>query len=103
MKNTLLGALLAALALLCALSPADARRAHHVRHMSDAPVLVPGAMVDGRYPNLRLSEAYDAARAWKRGAGATRGDTIAALAAPCSVISSWRSNVRSNAAACLRR
>lgn len=63
MKHAILGAVLAALALLCALSPAEARRMHRVNM---APVPVVGAMVDDRYQHLRLPEAYGAARAWKR-------------------------------------
>lgn len=51
----LAGALLAA-------HPAEARKA---KRLDLAPVPVPGAMVDDRYPNLRLPEAYGTARARK--------------------------------------
>src|SRR5690348_9934359 len=53
-------ALAAALGLLLCVNAAEARRA---RHISLAPVPVSGAMVDDRYPHLRLPEAYGSARA----------------------------------------
>lgn len=63
MKTAFLGAVLAALTVLFALSPAQARRAHK---LNLAPIPVSGAMIDDRYPHLRLPEAYGTARAWKR-------------------------------------
>lgn len=86
MKHAFLGAVLAALALLCALSPADARRAHRVGAHQVTPV--PGAMIDDRYPHLRLPEAYGAARAWKRSSATTKSGNrfseglAAAISAP---------------------
>src|SRR5437763_1011675 len=65
MKHAILGAVLAALTLLCVLAPAEARRAHRI---SLAPVPVPGSMVDDRYLHLRLPEAYGTARALERSA-----------------------------------
>ncbi len=57
--------ILATLALasaLCAAHPAEARKA---KRLDLSPVPVPGAMVDDRYPHMRLPEAYGTARARK--------------------------------------
>ena len=56
MKTALAAVILAILTL----HPAEARRA---RHVDMAPVPVAGAMVDDRYPHMRLPEAYGTARA----------------------------------------
>lgn len=75
MLARLAGAALAALVLLVAVYvPADARRAKQ----SLAPVPVAGAMIDDRYPHLRLPEAYATAR--DRG-GAGLSGVVAPLAA----------------------
>lgn len=69
--------LLATLALagaICAAHPAEARKAHHRDNL--APVPVAGAMIDDRYPNLRLPEAYASARAWKRPAKQVRRHVV---------------------------
>jgi len=80
---------LATLALagaLCAAHPAEARKA---RNVDMEPVPVPGAMVDDRYPNLRLPEAYATARARKppvkNGSRRQRAVRVAHKRAPVSV------------------
>lgn len=55
-------ATLALAGALLAVHPAEARKAKHV---DLHPVPVPRAMVDDRYPNLRLPEAFGTARARK--------------------------------------
>lgn len=52
--------LLAMLMLACFVGNAEARKS---RRVNLSPVPVTGAMVDDRYPNLRLPEAYGSARA----------------------------------------
>jgi hypothetical protein len=78
MLARLVGAVFAALVLLVAVYiPADARRARH----SLAPVPVEGAMVDDRYPHLRLPEAYATARAWRDRGSAGLSGVVPPLAA----------------------
>jgi len=73
------GAAFAALCLVACAYPADARRAR----VNLAPMPVPGAMIDDRFPHLRLPEAYGTARAWKRsGVDTRRSNGLALLAAP---------------------
>ncbi len=67
-------ALLLAIALGVPFHPAEARKAHHRGNLS--PVPVAGAMIDDRYPNLRLPEAYGSARAWKQRAKQVRRHVV---------------------------